>query len=107
MPEVAPTFMAPAKAGEAIRARVDPGAPLTVADAAAKAGLALRDAESGLTWLSQEYRGQLRVTQEGDLVHLFPFGFSKPWESRDARRRAVKAAGRMALGAVRFVVRAW
>ena len=42
-----PTFMEAAKAGEAIRAKVDGRAPLTVADAAAQTGLALRDADSG------------------------------------------------------------
>jgi hypothetical protein len=99
--------MAPAEAGEAIRARVDGLSPLTVADAAAKTGLALRDAESGLKWLSTEYRGQLRVTQEGDLVHVFPSGWAKPWEGRDARKRALRAIGHALAGAVRFVVRAW
>jgi hypothetical protein len=102
-----PTFMEPAKAAEAIQARVDATKPLTVADAAAATGLPLRDAESGLTWLSKEYRGQLRVTAEGQLVHIFPTGFAKPWEPRDARRRFVRALGRGLLGAVRFVVRAW
>ncbi len=99
--------MNPAKAGEAIRARVDPRAPLTVADAAAQTGLALRDAESGLKWLSTEYRGQLRVTNEGQLVHLFPQGFTKPWEGRDARQRLLQSFGRGLMGVLRFVVRAW
>lgn len=31
-------------------------------------GLPLRDAESGLTWLTSEYRWQYRVTEAGDLV---------------------------------------
>jgi len=106
-----PTFMDPAKAGEAIRARVDlgshPRTPLTVADAAAKAGLPLRDAESGLTWLSHEYRGQLRVTSEGQLVHVFPTGFTKPWETREAWQRAWSAVAHAGMSVVRFVVRAW
>src|SRR5580700_6638851 len=102
-----PTFMDPAKAGDAIRVRVDPRSPLTVADAAAQTGLALRDAEAGLKWLSTEYRGQLRVTSEGQLVHLFPQGFTKPWEGRDARRRVLRALGRGLMGVLRFVVRAW
>jgi len=102
-----PTFMDPAKAGETLRAQVDGRSPMTVADAAAKTGLALRDAESGLKWLSTEYRGQLRVTAEGQLVHLFPSGFTKPWEGRDARRRVMKAFGRGLMGVLRFVVRAW
>src|SRR5580704_1581797 len=99
--------MAPDKAGEAIRARVDPKTPLTVADAAAQTGLALRDAESGLTWLSTEYRGQLRVTSEGTLLHVFPAGFTKPWEGRDARKRFARSIGRGLMGGLRFVVRAW
>src|SRR5580704_2642726 len=99
--------MAATKAGDAIRARVDPRSPLTVADAAAQTGLPLRDAESGLKWLSTEYRGQLRVTAEGQLVHVFPQGFTKPWEGRDARRRAFRAFGRGLMGVLRFVVRAW
>jgi hypothetical protein len=123
--------MDPAKAGEAIRAGsrnlAGPPSPdlagpaprdlagplprqaltMTVADAAAKTGLALRDAESGLTWLSKEYRGQLRVTAGGDLVHVFPHGFQKPWIVEDASRKARKAVGRALMGALRFVVRAW
>ncbi len=99
--------MAAAKAGEAIRARVDARTPLTVADAAAQTGLPLRDAESGLKWLSTEYRGQLRVTSDGQLVHVFPQGFTKPWEGRDARRRAARAFGRGLMGVLRFIVRAW
>lgn len=102
--------MAAAKAGALIESKMGSaaaGAPLTVADAAAKTGLALRDAESGLKWLSTEYRGRLRVTADGELVHVFPYGFTKPWEGRDARRRFFSAAGRAVAGAARFVVRAW
>src|SRR5579883_419466 len=99
--------MEAAKAAQVIRASVDPSKPLTVADAATKAGLALRDAESGLKWLSSEYRGQLRVTSEGELVHVFPTGFSKPWETRDALQGAARAFGRALAGGVRFLVRAW
>jgi hypothetical protein len=102
-----PTTLPPSKAGEAIRSKVDGKAPLTVADAAAKTGLALRDAENGLKWLSSEFRGQLRVTADGELVHVFPTGFTRPWEARDARRRAVQALGRAVAGTLRFVVRAW
>jgi hypothetical protein len=105
-----PTFMAAAKAGAVIQAKLGSAAsstPLTVADAAARTGLALRDAESGLKWLSTEYRGGLRVTAEGELVHVFPYGFAKPWEGADARRRFFRAVGRGIAGAARFVVRAW
>jgi hypothetical protein len=99
--------MEPARAAEILRKGVDPRSPMTVADAAAKTGLPLRDAENGLKWLSTEYRGQLRVTSEGQLVHLFPTGFTKPWEGRDARRRVARAVGRAVMGALRFIVRAW
>ncbi|MDP9034552.1 MAG: hypothetical protein M3O50_07070, partial [Myxococcota bacterium] len=104
-----PGFLEATHAAEAIRRAVGsaPGGLLTVADAAAKSGLALRDAENGLKWLSSEYRGQLRVTDEGELVHVFPTGFTKPWETRDAWSNAARAAGRGVMGALRFVVRAW
>jgi len=95
------------KAGEILQAKLDPAAPLTVADAAARSGLPLRDAESGLKWLSSEYRGQLRVTADGELVHLFPTGFAKPWERVDAVRAAFRALGRGAMATLRFIVRAW
>jgi hypothetical protein len=99
--------MQPARAAEALRAHLDGRQPVTVADAAAKTGLALRDAESGLNWLSKEFRGQLRVTGDGVLVHVFPHGFTKPWERSDALRAVGRRAGRLLMSAVRFVVRAW
>lgn len=105
--EPSPTFMEPREAGQVIRAKVDPSRPLTVADAAARAGLPLRDADNGLKWLSSEYRGQLRVTSDGDLLHVFPTGFAKPWETRDALHAAARAVGRAVMGTLRFVVRAW
>lgn len=85
----------------------DPKKPLTVADASVQSGLALRDAEAGLTWLTSEYRGHLRVTDDGDLVHRFPTGFTKPWEVREGFERAMSAVGKALLGAGRFIVRAW
>jgi hypothetical protein len=102
--------MAAAKAGAVIAAKLgssSKAASLTVADAAAGTGLALRDAESGLKWLSTEYRGRLRVTDGGELVHVFPSGFTKPWEGADARRRLAATAVRAVASAARFVVRAW
>lgn len=80
---------------------------LTVADAAAATGLSLADAGSGLHVLVSEYRGHLRVGEEGDLVFLFPTGFHKPWETRDAFTRAWDRTAGFAVGAARFIVRAW
>jgi hypothetical protein len=80
---------------------------VTIADAAAKSGLPLRDAERGLHHLTTEYRGHLRVTSEGELLFLFPSGFRKPWETRDVVDRAIATTGRAIGGAARFVVRAW
>lgn len=100
--------MEPAAAAEVLRRRLpDPKKPMTVADASVASGLALRDAESGLHWLTQEYRGHLRVTEDGDLVHVFPHGFEKPWESREALAAALASAGRFLSAAGRFVIRAW
>jgi hypothetical protein len=104
-----------AAAAVLVRALRSPGAdgarvlnkPLTVADASVASGLAARDAEAGLNWLTSEYRGHLRVTEDGDLVRLFPFGFSKPWETKERFERFLEAAGRSVVGAGRFVVRAW
>jgi hypothetical protein len=100
--------MDPRAAGQVLIASIkDPKKPLTVADAAAAGGLALRDADRGLNWLSSEYRGQLRVTESGELLFLFPHGFAKPWETRDSISRAFSAVGHAGMGVLRFVVRAW
>jgi hypothetical protein len=100
--------MDPPAAGRIIVAALpDPKKPLTVADVAAASGLALRDADRGLHWLSSEHRGHLRVTDSGELIFLFPHGFTKPWETRDRASRVFAAIGRGAMGVLRFVVRAW
>lgn len=83
------------------------GRDYTIADAAAKSGLALRDAEAGLHALVSEYRGHLRVTSDGDLLFRFPNGFTKPWETRDRLAELGHRASRALLGIGRFVVRAW
>lgn len=100
--------MDPAAAADVLRRKIaDPTRAMTIADASVESGLARRDAESGLHWLTSEYRGHLRVTEDGDLVHVFPNGFTKPWEAREARQRFVGAIGKALLAAGRFVVRAW
>ena len=85
------------------------GRPLdfTIADAAAKSGLALRDAQTGLHALLSEYRGHLRVTSEGELLFRFPAGFTKPWETRTRLAAFGQRTAKVLLGAGRFVVRAW
>jgi hypothetical protein len=100
--------MDPRAAGQALATSIkDPQKPLTVADAATASGLALRDADRGLHWLSAEYRGHLRVTESGELLFLFPYGFAKPWETRDRISKALGAIGHAAVGVLRFIVRAW
>ena len=89
------------------RALAGQGSDFTIADATAKSGLALRDAERGLHALVSEYRGHLRVTSEGELLFRFPHGFTKPWLVRTALSRAWDAAGRALLGALKIIVRAW
>jgi len=83
------------------------GADFTIADAATRSGLALRDAESGLHALLAEYRGHLRVTEEGELLFRFPAGFTKPWETRTRLEALGRRVARSALGVGRFIVRAW
>ncbi len=95
------------EAAEKIRAAVDPTRPQTVADAAAASGLSLADAERGLHALVGEYRGHLRVTEEGQILFTFPTKFEKPWETRDRASELVRRVGRAIAGAGRFIVRAW
>src|SRR6188508_3208936 len=80
---------------------------LTIADAAAKSGLPLRDAERGLHALVSEYRGHLRVTTEGELLFRFPSGFTKPWITRTWLEKMASRVGSALVGVARFVVRAW
>lgn len=104
----APRLMEPPAAADVLRRKIaDPTKPMTVADASVESGLALRDAEAGLHFLTSEYRGHLRVTEDGDLVHVFPSGFTKPWETREATWRVLSTIGKGLLAAGRFVVRAW
>jgi hypothetical protein len=108
-----PALLEPAVAGKLLEKALGgasgggPKSPLTIADAAAKSGLALRDAERGLHWLSAEYRGALRVTDQGELLFVFPHGFAQPWVTRDATARFFQKAGKVLAGVGRFVVRAW
>lgn len=62
---------------------------VTVADAAARSGLALADAERGLHRLSRRFGGHIAVTDRGELRFRFPEGFSIDHERRDARRLAL------------------
>ena len=87
--------MEPAAAADVLRRKLaDATKPMTIADASTASGLAMRDAEAGLHHLTSEYRGHLRVTEDGDLVHVFPNGFTKPWESREATQRMLSAIWR-------------
>jgi hypothetical protein len=78
---------------------------LTVADAAARTGLALRDAETGLFHLSSQYQGHLKATTEGEVLFSFPAGFRKP--EGGLWKRAARAVGRAVAGVGRFIIRAW
>lgn len=77
---------------------------LTVADASAKAGLALRDAETGLHELVSRYHGHLGATEKGELVFRFPAGLVDPDRGAPSWLRKV---GQALAGVGRFMVRAW
>lgn len=79
---------------------------LTVADAATRSGLPLREAEGALRGLAAEYGGHLSATSKGELIYSFPGGLTRPPETR-LLRRAGRALAKFAAGAVRLVVRAW
>ena len=78
---------------------------LTVADAATRTGLALREAKDGLFHLSGEYGGHLKATTEGELLFSFPSGFQK--SEGGVVGRAARAVGRAVAGVGRFIIRAW
>jgi hypothetical protein len=80
---------------------------VTIADAAAESGLSLRDAEAALHALVSEYRGHLRVTEDGDILFRFPTRFTKPWETRARLQRVASTVGGAISGVARFIVRAW
>jgi hypothetical protein len=103
-----PTTMKAEEAGRALEAAItDPRAPMTAADAATKSGLALRDAAQGLHWLTERYRGHLRVTEDGELIFLFPNGFTRPWVVQDGLSRALASVAHALGGVAPFVIRAW
>jgi hypothetical protein len=79
---------------------------LTVADGATRGGLALRDAEAGLRWLTSERGGQLKATESGELLYSFPEGLVQP-KAPTGLSRFLRATGRALAGAGRFIVRAW
>ena len=79
---------------------------LTLADAATRGGLALRDAERGMLDLVATYEGHLAATEKGELVFKFPRGLvSRPETSKV--RKALATVGRAVRGVGRFLVRAW
>jgi hypothetical protein len=79
---------------------------LTVADAATRSGLPLREAEGALRGLAAEYGGHLSATSNGELIYSFPSGLTRPPETR-LLRRAGRALVKFAAGALRLAVRAW
>jgi len=82
-------------------------AQLTVADAAARSGLALRDAERGLHHLSTKYRGTLSTTEQGELLFRFPYGLSLPLTKQPWLKRTFDRVKGAVVGAGKFLVRAW
>jgi hypothetical protein len=95
------------EAKEKLQKTLDPKRTYTVADAATASGLSLADADRGMHGLVAEYRGHLRVTEEGQIIFRFPTGFTRPWETQDAIARTARRVRDGVLGFGRFVVRAW
>jgi hypothetical protein len=79
---------------------------LTVADAAARGGLALRDTEPALRALASRRGGHIKATEKGELIYSFPDGLVTPPDERRGRR-VLRAVGRVLASVARFVVRAW
>lgn len=79
---------------------------LTVADAAARSGLPTHEAGQALTLLAATHSGQLAATEKGELIYQFPQGLVRT-DRPGLARRVGRTLAKVALGAVRFVVRAW
>lgn len=83
------------------------GGSFTIADAAAKGGIALREAELGLHFLSSKFRGTLSATEKGELLFHFPYGFSLPFTKKPGVMAFFEKAKNAILGVGKFVLRAW
>ncbi|MBK8238711.1 MAG: hypothetical protein IPK74_24560 [Deltaproteobacteria bacterium] len=103
--ETVPARSADAHALELRAALGDGLAEVTIADAAARSGLSLADAERGLHRLSLRHRGHLAVTERGELLFRFPQGFAIDHQKRDARREALARVGRAATTVASWVAR--
>lgn len=100
--------MEPKDAAEALKSALKGHrGELTVADAAARSGLALRDAERGLYALLERYPGNLKATSEGELLFSFPDGLDKPRKELTGWHRFLQKTGRVLKTTGRFLVRAW
>jgi hypothetical protein len=95
----------PANAARVLRSVLrDHRGDLTVADAAARSGLPLRHAETGLLHLAATYPSHLAATSEGELLFRFPTGFDAP-RSGGRLTRALAWMGRVAAGAAKLTAR--
>jgi hypothetical protein len=81
------------------------GRTVTIADAAARSGLALADAERGLHRLGRRFGGHIAVTERGELEFRFPEGFAIDHERRDARQVAVARVVRGATAVATWTAR--
>lgn len=98
--------MAPDQAAGLVRAALaGQTGDATVADAATRAGLALRDAELGLHRLLQVHRGHLSVTDKGELLFRFPTGFAIDYERRGRARALARWVGRGVAAIAKWIVR--
>jgi hypothetical protein len=79
---------------------------LTVADAATRSGLPMREAADGLSLLAAQYTGHVAATAKGELIYQFPRGLVRSAVGGRLRQLG-RATARLALGVGRFVVRAW
>ncbi len=80
----------------------------TVADVVAATSLPIREVESTLKRMLDEYRGALRVTETGELLYYFPQGFRSASTGFLPRlKRAARRAGGAVLRTARFLFKIW
>ena len=80
---------------------------ITKADASAQSGLSLKNSEVALLYLISEYRGNLSITDLGELIFQFPYGFNKPWKKKEKYLILLNKYKKLFSITTKFIIRAW
>ncbi len=80
----------------------------TVADLISETALPANEVKEALTSMLDEYRGQLQVTESGELLYYFPHGFRSAYRGFGPRlRRFVRKTAAVAAKAAKVLFKVW